>query len=398
MKNFITLLSGIVIIFSIYSCNRRSGNIDSDESELSGSETVNTDTVELTNEQVKTAGIELGGLIEMKMGKEITTNGTIELQPNYKASINPPAFGFVSRINFMEGDHVKKGAILAILRHPDYIQMQQDFLDANGRYNYLKNELDRQKTLSEANVSALKLYQQTKADFEAARAKYTFLKEQLNFLGIDPELVLSGQIQNRISLYSPIDGNISQLKIHIGELISPSQIAFEIIDTSHILARLRVFEKDINNIHEGEKFVFSVPAFGDSIQYEGRVYTIDRMLDPETKTMDIIGSVKADSRLIPGLYIEAVIHSKESLVYALPDDAIVRDENKEFIFINNNSNQISGEGSIQAFIKIKVLTGASSGGFTQILNPDALMDHKNLVISGTYYLKAKMNVGEQEMD
>ena len=59
MKNFITLLSGIVIIFSIYSCNRRSGNIDSDESELSGSETVNTDTVELTNEQVKTAGIEL---------------------------------------------------------------------------------------------------------------------------------------------------------------------------------------------------------------------------------------------------------------------------------------------------------------------------------------------------
>lgn len=398
MKTHIILLTGILISLLIISCNHHPENNESDENESPGSETVNSDTVELTHEQVQTAGIKLGGLTEMKMGKETIANGTIELQPNYKATINAPASGFVTRINFQEGDQVNKGAILAVIHHPDFIQIQQDFLEANGRFVYLKNELDRQKTLSEANVSALKLYQQTKADFEAAKAKYFSLKEQLIFLGINPESVLSGQIKNSISLRASINGNISQLNIHKGELISPSQIAFEIIDNSHILARLKIFEKDINNIQIGENFSFTIPAFGDSFQYSGKVNAIDRMLDPESKTMDVIGSIKADSSLIPGLYLEAVIHAKESNVYALPNEAVIRDENGEFVFVYKKINQDFHGDSLNFYIKYRVRTGITSGGYVQILNPDILLNTKNIVTAGTYYLKAKMNIGAQEMD
>ena len=398
MKNIRLYLLIAALLSGFYSCRQQPDNKDRDQEEASENAEPNPDKVELSAEQVENAGITMGQLVKKQMQKEISVNGTLRLLPNYQASVSPFAAGYVGKINYQEGSHVEKGAVLASLKHPDYIQLQQDFLEASGRFDYLKKELDRQKILSEANVSAQKQYQQTQSEYEAARANYFASKEKLKFLGIYPEEVKAGHIQNTIYLRATISGTISQINIHRGELIDPQKVAFEITDGSRLYARLMVFEKDINQIHKDETFVFSVPAFGDSSTYHGKITGIDRVLDPETKTMQATGKIEDSGELVPGQYIEAHVQSHREEVFALPEGAVVQDQNAEYVFVyQGKQKEKSGEES-SLFRKIRVITGIMQDGFIQVSNPDPLMNSRNIVLSGAFFLKAEMDKGEGDQD
>ena len=387
----------IITVFSaLCSCHPQSGDRGQDE----GSENANSsmDQVELSNEQMEHAGIKTGQLSKKQMNKEVPANGTLRLLPEYLASVSPFVAGYVEKINCREGSFVQKGAVLASLKHPDYIQLQQDFLEAAGRFDYLNQELERQKTLSEANVNAQKQYQQARADQEAARARYFSVREKLKFLGISPDSVRAGHIQHTISLKASISGIVAKVNVHKGELADPQRVAFEIQDDSRLYASLGVFEKDVNQIHNGETFVFSVPAFGDSLKYHGKITGIDRMLDPETKTMKVTGEIEPSDELIPGLYIEARIQSPEKEVYALPEEAVVQDRNAANIFIYTGKQKEASGDESAVFKKIRIKTGMTGNGFLQVLSPEPLLNNKDIVLSGAFFLKAEMNKGEGDED
>ena len=398
MKKTFIYTFAIAIFFGFYSCSQQSNNKNDDQDKDPKNASASPDRVELSAEQFQNAGITLGKLVKKQMKKEISVNGTLRLLPNYMASVSPFATGYVEKINCQEGSYVQKGSGLASLKHPDLIQLQQDFLEADVRFNYLNKELERQKTLSEANVSAQKQYQQTKADYDAARAQYFAAREKLKFLGISPDSVQAGQIQNTIYLKAPISGTVSQINIHKGELIDPQKVAFEITDDSQLYARLTVFEKDINQINSGEKFDFSVPSFNDSLTYRGTITGIDRVLNPDTKSMEVTGKINSAKELVPGLYIEAHVYSPQKEVYTLPQDAVVRDQNAEYIFIYQGKDiENSGEESF-VFKKVRVNTGIKNNGVIEVLSPDSLSNNKNLVLSGAFFLKAEMNKGEGDED
>ena len=400
MKKIIQHITGIILLLMVASCNQQTGKSTGPKPGTVSQDSVQVqkDKVELTQEQLKTAEITMGSLVKRKMGSEISVNGSTELKPNYFASVSPPANGYVYRVDVQEGDEVTKGAVLAILEHPDYIQLQQDFLEASGKFDYLKKELERQKTLSEANVSAKKNYQQTQSDYEMARAQYFASRERLQFLGISPNNVQAGNIQHRITLRAPIGGVVSRINYHKGELVNPQKTLFELIDTRHLFIKLKIFEKSINQIKKGENFTFSVPAFNKPTTYSGTITGISRSMDPQSKMMEATGTIAENSELVPGLYIEAKVQAPETETMALPDTAIVRDKDAEYLFIAQGTQvETSGEKTT-AFKKVKVLTGVKEDGFTEITNADDLGDTDKIVLSGAYYLKAELNKGEGDDD
>lgn len=401
MKNIKSQIAVIILLMTFAACNQKSDDNSNSKSETTPEDSaeVQRKELELTKEQMATAEIKLGSLETRKMGEEIAVNGSTELKPNYFASVSPPANSYVDKIKVQEGDEVDNGTVLAILEHPDYIRMQQDFLEASGKYDYLKKELKRQKTLSEANVSAKKNLEQTQSDYEMAQAQYFASRERLQFLGIDPNNVKSGNIQRKIYLRAPINGIVSQINCHKGELVDPQKTLFEVIDKSHLFINLKIFEKSINQIKKGEHFTFTVPAFDKKNIYSGTISGISGRMNQQSKMMEATGTIEDNTDLIPGLYIEAKIQAPEIEVKALPDAAIVRDNNAEYIFIAlEDQQESSGEGS-KVFKKVKVGTGIKDDGYVEITNTVVLKDLKDkIVISGAYYLKAELNKGEGDED
>lgn len=394
IKNMITIV-GILLVCA---CNRQTG--ESSEPSHTSEDPTNppSNEVELTNEQLATAEIVIGSLEKRPMGSEISVNGNTELKPNYFASVSPPANGYVAQIKVQEGDEVRKGAILAILEHPDYIRLQQEFLEASGKFAYLKKELERQKTLSEANVSAKKNLQQTESDYEMARAQYFAARERLQFIGINPNKVEAGNIQRRIPITAPISGTISQITSHKGALADPQKALFELIDNSHLFVKLKVFEKNINQVKKGEAFTFTVPAFEKETVYSGKISGISRSMDRESKMMEATGTIEDNKGLVAGLYIEAKIQGPEVETWALPDASIIRNKGAQYVFIRQGTQvEASGEKTT-LFRKVKVVTGIKENGYTEIINNDKLGDTGQIVTQGAYYLKAELNKGEVDDD
>ncbi len=59
----------------------------------------------------------------------------------------------------MEGEKVNQGDVLVSLKHPNFIQIQQEYLQAHSQYSFLLKELERQQILSNSNVTAEKKLQ-----------------------------------------------------------------------------------------------------------------------------------------------------------------------------------------------------------------------------------------------
>ena len=64
----------------------------------------------------------------------IFCGGTIEASPNHEAYVSVPINGYMKKILKHIGEYVKEGQVLAILEHPDYIDLQRDFLETKSQY------------------------------------------------------------------------------------------------------------------------------------------------------------------------------------------------------------------------------------------------------------------------
>src|SRR5579871_1627765 len=119
-------------------------------------ESTSKNEVTLTDEQYKSIQIELGSAEMMSLSGSIKANGMLDIPPQNLVSISAPLGGFVKSTELLQGMHVKQGQIVVVLEHPDYIQLQQDYLESKNQLEFLDQEYDRQQTLSSENVSAMK--------------------------------------------------------------------------------------------------------------------------------------------------------------------------------------------------------------------------------------------------
>lgn len=397
MKNILIKTLLIISFSSLAACQQSSTNGSSAENNSPASQGTSQEedssSVALTQDQIKNAGITMGSFQEIALGETIEANGYVALPPNGRASINAPMEGFVERIHFQEGAQVKKGTILVELKHPRFIQLQQDYLQALSSFSYLEKELERQKTLSQANVSAQKKMQQTQADFDSAKATRSTLAEQLKFMGIDPEQVQKGNIQASIYLRAPFSGIITQVQAYRGQLVSPQQAILEMTNHAAMQLALKVFEKDIRKVKEGQSLVFTVPSYEDSPTYEGSVTLVGKDLERESRAITVYAHIKDKSELIPGLYVEARITAGSKKVKALPYQAIIREGDAQYFFVQEQSSDLS-----TTFKKVQFQPGITANNYTEIVSSDPIEDSTAVVLTGAFYLKSAMNVGEGDED
>ncbi len=90
--------------------------------------------IHLTIAQIQTMDIGFGDFTNLKINDYVSATGTLDLPPNGYADVSARATGFVRNSrNYVEGDHVKKGATLGYLENPDFIDHQQRYLELAGR-------------------------------------------------------------------------------------------------------------------------------------------------------------------------------------------------------------------------------------------------------------------------
>lgn len=362
----------------------------------------------LSEAQYKTADILLGNVEMKQISGTFKVNGVLDVPPQQQVSISIPMGGFLKKTDMLQGMRVKKGQLIAVIENPDYVQMQQDYLEAKSQLEYADADYERQQELAKENVNAQKTLQAAKASYQTLTARVNALKEKIRASGISLSAVDKGTIQSAINIYSPINGYVTEVNANIGRFINATDVLFEIVDTEHLHAELTVFEKDIPKLQIGQKIRFTLA--NETKERTAKVYLIGRKINSD-RTVRIHCHIDVeDVHLLPGMFLKAIVESGQVQVNAVPNTAIVDYQGQKYIFIKETpanavvktpGKEKEGETmhteEAHHFKIVPVTIGSSDGGYTEINLPEDFNKAKEQVVFiGAYDLLSKMKNSEEE--
>ncbi len=397
MKNILKLTFAALFLLGLNSC----GDIQKE----SNNEEVHEEhgpegTVALNEKQMKTLGIELIQLEKRNMSQEIQVNGKLELPPQERADISPLMGGIIKKIYVIEGDKVKKGQVLAIMQHPDFIQLQQDYVTTIEDYKYLKEEYNRTKKLHEENVSSTTQFQKITSSYNKSKINVESLEIKLKMLGLNPEKIKNGHIYPVVKIISPLDGAVSLIETNVGAFAQPMSKLFEVVNNKELHAGFLVYEKDINKIKVGQKIYFHTSSV-EGQEFEAEIHNISPVFEENPKAIHVHADIKNKSEnLIPGMYINGRILANGVEETVVPNDAIVADGEKYYIFVktqdheHNHSAEENAQEEKTTFTMVEVLKGVTNGGHTAIRLLKNLPDDIQIAGSAAYFLIAEMRKEE----
>lgn len=352
------------------------------ESEAEDSATTSGQVI-LTEEQFQASGMQLGYFEENSFGKTIKINGTIDVPPEGRVDISSYYGGYVRQLSLLTGQKVHKGELLFILENPEYIQMQQDFLEAKSQLTYLKSDFERQQTLSRENIASQKNFLRAESAYHTTLAQFEGLKRKLTLLGIKPEAITPKDLSASVSIYAPISGYITEINAVNGAFLSPSDVAVGLINTEHLHLDLNVFEKNISSLKKGQSISFWLPDSRE-VSYNAEVHMVGRSIEADNRMINVHAHLKDENQneqFTPGMYVEAAIHSTNGTSKALPDEAVIEVAGKYFVLV-----KVADSSGEMIFERKEVVPGTTVEGLTEILNAEDFGETDEFLIKGAFNL------------
>jgi membrane fusion protein, heavy metal efflux system len=351
----------------------------------SAGESTASTAIVLTPEQAQTIDVQTQPIEMRSLSGTVKANGMLDVPPQNLVSIAAPMGGFVRHTDLLQGMKVTKGQVVAEMEHPDYIQLQQDYLDGKSQLEFLSLELARQQELARENVNATKTLQQAKSNYESMKAKVAGWRARLRMINLSTETIEKDGIQPLVRLTSPISGYVTRVHVNIGMFVNPNDELFKIVDTDHLHAEVTVFEKDVSRIKAGQ--LIRLTLSNETTERQAKVYLVGKEIS-EDRTVRVHGHLqKEDGALLPGMFFSCVIETSPQQVPTLPQQAILPFAGKNFVFVSRGENK---------FEWVEVQIGVTENGFAEVQVP-ADIAQATFVVKGAYDLLGMLqNTGEEE--
>jgi membrane fusion protein (multidrug efflux system) len=269
--------------------------------------------------------------------------------------IYPMTMGIIEKIVRDEGDHVKKGDVLAVLDDREAVINEKR---AQINYEQLKMEYERQKVIFEKQMIS-------KEDHEKLR----YRKETAKLDWEQSKLLLS---YTRIT--SPISGVVSKRHIKAGNKINTSQLAFSVVQTKEKIAVVNIPGQEMEHIFLKQKCIIIA---GDR-EAPGSIKRTSPAIDPESGTFKVTVEISDKKNLLAvGRFVNVKIIKKvHKNVVLLTKEALIYDGGKIFVFTVDKESK--------AFKKM-IKTGFEEGSVVEVT--EGITDKDRVITAGKSSVK-----------
>ena len=374
-----TLLALLSMSLLIVSCKQKN-----DEAEPIAEPATIASQVQLTDSQLKSAELETVKLVSKNVSQIMKLSGTVEVMPQQAITVSSPMAGFVRQIKWMPGMDVVKGQLLVRMEDQEFIRIQQEYLDVNNTLKYAKIDYERQLQLSKNQAASDKILQAAEEKVMSNQILLKSLSEKLKLININPATLSPESISSYVSVLSPVSGTITNVDVNTGKYVNAGDNMIQIVDKSGLRLVLKAFEKDLPGLSKGLKLVAYSNA-NPSEKMRGKIEYMVKNVSQDGFAKIICTFENSSKNIVPGMYMNAEVESENAQKWILPDEAIVRFEGKEFVFIDKGNKSYD-------FHEVK--TGWKENGWTEIVDHESL-ESSSIVSKGAYTLLMKMkNVAE----
>lgn len=325
----------------------------------------------------KKKNVEIAKVVPQEVTKLNIASGVVE--PLNEVKKVTKTGGTVKKINFKNGDKVKKGETILILEnqsvHSAYLKAEAEYLfnqtDYKTRENSFKKfeELYKEKLISEEEYLAKKNnYVQGLSNLKTSEANYLSAKENYEDLVVKSE----------------IDGVITDLDMKIYEEIPANKDLLSVIDNEKMIVRTMVSVQEIDGVEIGNKV--KVKLEGLQEEYTGKVIEVNPSADDISKKYLVkIELDNKNGKIKKGMFGKVSLETGKREGYVVPKEAIVIKELYSYIFVVENGEARS----------IRIERGYTNESLQEIIS-DELYSDMQVVVKGQLILedKDKVNIVE----
>ena len=311
--------------------------------------TVSISPTVIQNLGVRTAKAEL-----TRLWRGIDTVGYVDYDESKVSHIHLRTEGWIEKLAVQsEGERVNKGDFLFDVYSPKLVNAQEELLTA----------------LASGNQGLLRA-----------------TKERLSALGISnnqiEKLEKSRKVKQRVSIYAPQDGVVSELPVREGMFVKPSMKVMTLGDLSSVWLLAEVFERQSQWVEDGQSAEVSL-SYIPGKTWEGKVEYIYPSLDPKTRTLKVrLRFDNPGERLKPNMYANVKIFggAKENTI-VIPLEGLIRTGREQRVII------ALGEGKFEAR---NVQAGIESGNYVEIL--EGVKAGDKIVTSGQFLIDSEASM------
>ena len=299
--------------------------------------------------------LQIAAVQEQEIATQTEAPGSIEAMPEKLVKITPPLAGRITRLQRSLGDSVKAGDALFTLDSAELSTAHADDSKAKSALLQARQELQRQKTLFEAEIAAHKDYEAARAAFDQANSDAQASADKLAQYGAS-----ASSSRRDYVLRSPIAGTVIAMEGAQGgywnDINAP---VMTVADLSTVWLSANVAERDLAQVAVGQTARITLDAWPGK-SFEGKVAYVGAVLDPETRTVKV--RVAIDNRagaFKPGMFAHAGFAGASRRALLVPASALLQ---------SGPSTRVMVERSPLVFTPRTVEVGASHGEQVEIVS------------------------------
>ena len=363
---------------------------------------VDFDHIPLTAKQVSTVDLKMGEAVEREMDATIDAKGSLVLRAQAMGDVASLMGGIVKSISVKEGQYVHRGQVVATVENTDVVSLQREYYSAAKECELARIDMERQKLLAQNGAGIKRSLQQAQKDYHVAHANMLGIGRQLAQMGISIAAVAKGKFTTAFPLRAPISGIVSEMTASLGSYADMQTPLMKIRNTQAVECDLNVFEKDLAKIKVGNRVTMSLTN-QPGVKLSGTVYGMNQYFNDNAKSVAVHVKLDAISvksylhsssgnthggKLFAGMYVSGKIATGSQQCLALPSQAIVSTDGKQYVFALNGA---PSKGNY-SFSRHEVTTGSSDGKYTEVKLCDHLLKGKDgaagkkIVTENAYYL------------
>ena len=311
-------------------------------------------TVSISPTVVQNLGVRTAKAELTRLWRGIDTVGYVDYDESKVSHIHLRTEGWIEKLVVeSEGERVKKGDFLFDVYSPKLVNAQEELITA----------------LSTGNKGLIRA-----------------TKERLSALGISSsqinKLQKTKKVKQRVSIYAPQDGVVSDLPVREGMFVKPSQKVMTLGDLSSVWLLAEVFERQSQWVEVGQAAEVRLSYIPGKL-WRGEVEYIYPSLDAKTRTLKVrLRFDNPGERLKPNMYANVKIYggAKEKTI-VIPLEGLIRTGREERVIIS------LGEGKFEAR---NVKAGIESGNYVEII--EGIKEGDNIITSGQFLIDSEASM------
>lgn len=287
----------------------------------------------------KTDGIPLG-----------TVPGTVTLPPEARVAVTAPFPGAVVRVLVIEGQAVRQGQALAVIRAAEPVQIQGELSRSQAEFGLADERAKRMRQLAEEGIIAQARADEAQAQLRQAQASVAESRRLASLAGVGSD--------GTMTLAAPIAGRVQHVGVETGGPVDGMSAPFVIENAGAYRLDLQLPERLASTVKPGMAVEVLLPVEGGApIAIGGSILSVTPSIDPLTRSVMAKAKIASAPGLVPGRNVMVTISGTGSATgVAVPSSAVTQIGGEDHVFVQSK----------KVFAPRKVTVAAEAAGRTVI--------------------------------